>query len=236
MKRLIFAAVSLMLLTGCAAIEPTPSAQAAPEGVYVGEVWTWDERTNVVTLRTGATKIRVKTTPETIARLRMHEMASIRGTLAPPESIEQMTASAGPMRPEPQGSAQQSDASGTIATTDPKGLVTVDASGQRVIVWTATPDTSRFPVGTAVRVRTSVQPVRMVPATGTSVPTPDPSAMVSSEPGDHAIVVGRVTSVDPRGTVTVESPRGPIVVVVSDASRVPVGSHVQVRTSLISAR
>ena len=81
MNRLVFVAVALTLLAGCASIEPTPSAQTAPDGVYVGEVWTWDERTNVVTLRTGATKVRVKTTPDTIARLRMHEMAAIRGTL-----------------------------------------------------------------------------------------------------------------------------------------------------------
>lgn len=236
MKRLLFLAVGLALLAGCASIEPTPSAQAAPDGVYVGEVWTWDERTNIVTLRTGATKVRVKTTPETIARLRMHEMAAVRGTLAPPEPIEHLVSDPRPMRSEPQGSAQQSDASGTIATADPKGLVTIDASGKRLTLWTATPDTSRFPAGTPVRVRTTVQPVRMVPVTGSAAPTPDPSAMVSSEPGDHAIVVGRVTSVDPSGTITVESPRGPIVVGVSNASSFQVGSHVQVRTSLIRAQ
>jgi hypothetical protein len=234
MKRLVFLALGVILLAGCASVEPTPTAQAAPDGVYVGEVWTWDERTNVVTLRTGATKVRVKTTPDTIARLNMHQTAVVRGTLAPPETVEELVAATGPMRPEPQGAAQQSDASGTIAAADPKGLVTVDAGGRRLTVWTATADTSRFPAGSPVRVRTTVQPVRMVPAAGTT--TPDPSAMISSEPGDHAVVVGRVTSVAPGGTITVESPRGPIVVAVSDASSLPVGSYAQVRTSLIPAR
>lgn len=236
MKRLAFFAVGLALLAGCATTQPMPSAQTASGEVFVGEVWTWDERTNVVTLRTGATKIRVKTSPETIANLRMHQMTAVRGTLAPPESIEHLVTDPRPMRPEPQGSAQQGEASGTIATADPKGLVTIDASGKRLTLWTATPDTSRFPAGTPVRIRTTVQPVRMVPATGSTAPTPDPSAMVSSEPGDHAIVVGRVTRVDPSGTITVESPRGPIIVGVANASAIKVGDHVQVRTSLIRAQ
>jgi hypothetical protein len=236
MKRFAFLAAGLALLAGCASVEPTPSAQVSPSGVYVGEVWTWDERTNIVTLRTGATKVRVQTTPDTIARLRMHEMTAIRGTLAPPENLEHVVGPSGPMRAEPEGSAQQSEMSGTIATADPKGLVAVDAAGKRMTVWTATTDTSRFRAGTPVRVRTSVQGVRMVPVTSGGATAPDPSAMVSSEPGDHAIVVGRVTSVDPSGAITVESPRGPITVPVTNASTFPVGSHVQVRTSLIYAQ
>jgi len=31
-----------------------------------------------------------------------------------------------------------------------------------------------------------------------------------SEPGDHAVVRGRILSADPRGTIVVESPRGPV--------------------------
>jgi hypothetical protein len=216
MKRLVFLAFGLALLAGCATVEPTPTAQVSPSGVYVGEVWTWDERTNIVTLRTGATKVRVQTTPETIARLRMHENVAIRGTLAPPENLEHIVGAAGPMRPEPYGSPMQAEMSGTIASADPRGLVTIDASGRRMTLWTATPDTGRFPAGTPVRVRTIVQPVRMVPGADTT----SPSAMVASEPGDHAIVVGRVTAVDPAGSITVDSPRGPIVVALTNASAI----------------
>ena len=50
---------------------------------------------------------------------------------------------------------------------------------------------------------------------------------IATEPGDYAIVSGRVLGADPRGLLTVESPRGPITVWVPDTTPYPVGSAVQ---------
>ncbi len=235
MNRIAFLGVLLVLLVGCATTQGTaPSAEAAGTP-FRGEVWTWDERTNVVTLRQGAQNIRVHVTPDQIRTLRLHEVMTVRGEIAPPENVQQV--SAGPMRAVPRGTAQQSEVDGTVSAADPKGLVSIDTTTGRLTVWTATPDTSNFPSGTAVRVKTSVQPMQFVPATDAgAAKTSDPSAPVMTEPGDHSVVTGRIISADSRGTITVESPRGPITVAMPNAASQRVGDTVQVRTSLQRAQ
>jgi hypothetical protein len=236
MKRMAVVVVFMTLFAGCAARTTAPSAQT--EGtLFRGEVWTWDERTNVVTLRSGTQNTRVRVSPETIRTLRLHDIVVIRGELAPPEQIQHVSTPGGPMRAVPQGSAQQSEVTGTVSAADPKGLVSIDAPQGRVTVWTASTDTSAFAAGTPVRVQITVQPVQMVPASGDAAgATPDPAASVPTTPGDHAVITGRITGIDPKGTITVESPRGPITVAAPNASGLKAGDSVQVRTSLQKAQ
>jgi len=159
------------------------------------------------------------------------------GAFAPPEEIAHVTTGPRPMRAVPQGSAQTSEVTGTVSAVDPRGLVTVDTAQGRLTVWTATSDTSGFPVGTPVRVRVSVQPVQMVPITdGSGSASVEPSASIVTTPGEHAVITGRVAVVDPRGAITVESPRGPIVVVMPPTFSAPAGGSVQVRTTLERAQ
>ena len=63
----------------------------------------------------------------------------------------------------------------------------------------------------------------------------DPSASTSSQPGDSAVVTGRVIGVD-RGLLVVESPSGPIQVWVGDMPRYGVSQPVQVRTNVVKAQ
>jgi hypothetical protein len=58
-----------------------------------------------------------------------------------------------------------------------------------------------------------------------------PAASPTSEPGDHAVVTGRIIGITP-GMLVVESPTGPIQVLTADSSRYKIGDAVQVRTSV----
>ncbi|MGH7279228.1 MAG: hypothetical protein ACREJG_11145, partial [Candidatus Rokuibacteriota bacterium] len=98
-------------------------------------------------------------------------------------------------------------------------------------VWVASPDAGRYQAGGEVRVRVAVQSVDLVPADGARSSAPAVPA-VSGEPGDYAVVTGAVVKADPAGTLTVESPRGPISVWVPAAARYRVGESVQIRTSV----
>jgi hypothetical protein len=75
-----------------------------------------------------------------------------------------------------------------------------------------------------------------VPAAAAAPPTPTPvgapSASPTSEPGDHAVVTGRIVGVNPGGVLVVESPSGPIQVLTADGSRYKIGDAVQVRTTV----
>jgi hypothetical protein len=238
MNRLIYAvayAVALAsVLSACAGkTDVAPSAQ-----LYRGEVWTWDERENIVTLRMGAENVRVKTTPDQIRQLRLHEIATVRGELAPPADVVNVMTPPRPMRAIPQGATVQSEVTGTVSASDPKGLVSIDTPTGRFMVWTATANTSQFPAGTPVRVKTMVTPVRYVPADDATAvaAAPDPSASVpTTEPGEHALVIGRVLSVGTTGVITVESPRGPIAVLAPNVAAAA-GAPVQVRTSIVRAQ
>lgn len=227
MRRATFLIIGLMLVAGCATAQTAPQASGQ---TFRGEVWTWDDVTNVVTLRTGDQRVRVRVSEETMRTLRLHETVTLRGELAPPEEIAHVITAPRPMRAVPRGEAQQAQVTGNVLRTDPKGLVSVGSASGPVTVWTATTDTSAFAPGAPAMVRMTVQPVDMVVSdTGTAA---DPSASVATEPGEHTVVTGRVVSVDPKGLITVESPRGPITVMVPNAALHRAGSFVQVRTTL----
>jgi hypothetical protein len=223
------------LIAGCASARPP----AAGVQTFSGEVWTWDTKESIVTLmQDGGRRVRVKVDPETLRTLQLHQFTRVSGTLAPPADLVHMTQLAGPMNAVPKGQAELVEVAGTVTSVDPAGRLALDSARGPLHVWVAERAEQRFPKGAPVQVRISVQPVDMVPASAPASPTPVPvgalSASPTSEPGDHAVVTGRIIGIT-GGVLVVESPTGPIQVVTADGSRYKVGDAVQVRTSVRQA-
>ena len=226
----LFAAAALAV--GCATTKPAPGTTA-----FTGEVWTWDEQENTITLRQGARDFRVQVTPDQFVGLQLHSNRTIVGTLAPPKELPFVMVE-GPSTVVPRGPADELQVTGAVAAVDPAGKVVVNTPQGPVQVWRASNGIPLAP-GSNVKVHVRVQPmdVVLVPA-GQPVPTHpvpvaiDPSASPRMEPGDYAVIMGRVLAVDPSGSLTVDSARGPVVVRVPNASRYKVGETVEVRTSV----
>lgn len=221
------------LLAGCA----TASAPAPGTQTFVGEVWTWDEKDSTVTImQDGGQAVRVKVAPETLRTLRHHQYTRVTGTLAPQPDLALAAPPAGPVDAVPRGQAEIIELTGTVTSVDPKGRLVLASERGPVNVWVAEGAEQRFPKGAPVSLRISVQPVDLRPATAPASPTPAPvgalSASPTSEPGDHAVVTGRIMSINPGGVLVVESPTGPIQVLSANSTRYKVGEAVQVRTSV----
>ena len=228
MKR-IGAVTALLVLTGCAA-QTAPSAQATGE-TFSGEVWTWDERQAIVTLRQyDGTMVRVKATPDQIAGLQLHQRATLRGEVAPPAELR-LVVPAEPMTAVPRGAVEQSELTGAVSMVDSVGRLSISSPRGPLHVWGASGVDQRFKPGQNVRVKVAVQAVDMVP-TRTRPDVPSEAAKPGAEPGDYATVTGRVIGVNSGGGLVVESPTGPIQVYVGDAGRYRVSDTVQVRTSV----
>lgn len=228
--------VTVVATTGCATAQ---TARAPGTTAFTGEVWTWSEQDNTITLRQGAQDIRVNVTPDQFIGLQLHSIRTIRGTLAPPKELPLVVVE-GPSTVAPRGPADESEVVGSIAAVDPGGI-TVNTPKGPVRVWRAT-DGLPFTAGANVRVRMRVQPLDIVmlkpgqtAVATTPAPTMDPAASPRTEPGDYAVIMGRVLAVDPSGRLTVESARGPITVQVPNVTRYKVGDTVEVRTSVHSA-
>jgi hypothetical protein len=228
----IFVFVGAALWAGCATTAAAPGSTA-----FTGEVWTWDEQDNTVTLRQAGRDVRVQVTPDQLIGMQLHSTRTIYGTLAPPKALPVVLVE-GPSTVVPRGSADEMQVVGTIASVDPAGKLVVNTPQGTVQIWRATNGVAFAPGGT-VRVHMRVQPMDVVmvkPAsTVISAPAPttlDPSASPRTEPGDYAIVMGRVLAVDPSGSVTIESARGPVTVRVPSATRYQVNDTVEVRTSV----
>ena len=223
--------VAATLAAGCAATVPGATA-------FTGEVWTWDEQENTVTLRQPGRDIRVQVTPDQLIGLQLHSTKTIYGTLAPPKALPVVLVE-GPFTVVPNGPADEMQVVGTVAVVDPAGKLVVNTPQGAVQIWRAT-DGMAFTQGGNVRVHIRVQPMDVVlvkPGPGGTIsspaPTPlSPGASPRTEPGDHAIVLGRVVAVDPSGAITIESARGPVTVRVPNASRYKVNDTVEVRTSV----
>ena len=223
--------VATVIAAGCVT---TATAASPGTTAFTGEVWTWDEQDNTVTLRQGARAVRVKVTPDQLIGLRLHESKTIYGTLAPPKELPVVLVE-GPSTVVPRGPADESEVVGTVAAVDPGGIVVNTRQGP-VRVWRATGGLA-FTPGANVRVNMRVQALDVVPVTSgqpavTATATIDPPAAPRTEPGDYAVVMGRVLAVDPSGRLTVESARGPVDVRVPNATRYKVGDTVEVRTSV----
>jgi hypothetical protein len=182
--------------------------------------------------------VRVKTTPDQIRTLQLHSNARVTGTLAPPADMV-ILGPVGPVTVVPKGQLEVVELKGTVASVDPSGRLAINSEKGAVHVWVAAGADQRFKVGQPVSLVASVQPVDLVAASVTTVPTPAPvaapSASPSSEPGDHAVVTGRIMGINPGGILVVESPSGPIQVVATDGSRYRIGDAVQVRTTVRTA-
>ena len=211
------------LIAGCS----TPMRAVAPGQAYTGEVWTWDAERDTITLRRGGEILRVKVTPDQMEGLRLHEVATVRGALDGPVEIERVMTPP-PTAFRPRGTPETFEATGRVVEVEANGTVAVQAPQGRIVVWEATPSPFEFSPGDRVRVRISVQP--LVPAPPGRAPAP--AAAPPSEPGDYAVVTGAILAAGPTGTITVDSPRGPIIVLVGSASRYRPTDVVRVRTSI----
>jgi hypothetical protein len=238
MRALTTAAI-LLLFTGCVTTTTTTTAQAPAPATgaqtFSGEVWTWDQPNNIVTLFKDGQATRVKVSPETMRTLRLHEQARVTGELAPPADLLVVT-NAGPMTPVPRGQAETMEVKGTVASVDPNGRIAVTSDRGPVHVWGAAGADQRFAKGSPVSVKMSVQPVDMRPAAAGQPASAMPAAASpSSEPGDHAVITGRIIGVNPGGILVVESPTGPIQVLVADGAKYKVGDYVEIRTTVHTA-
>jgi hypothetical protein len=230
LMKVIGAVTALLLLAGCAT-QGTPRPPAAGEP-FTGEVWTWDQRQSIVTLRQGDQTVRVKVTPDQMAGLRLHQTTTIRGELAPPAELN-LVVPAEPMTAVPRGATDENELTGAVSMVDSVGRLSINSSRGPVHVWGAAGVEQRYRPGQNVRVKMAVQAVDMVPTRTRPASVPeDPAAKPGSEPGDYATVTGRVVGVNPGGAIVVESPTGPIQVYVGDSGRYRVADTVQVRTSV----
>ncbi len=231
--RTLTAVAIAALLAGCATAPPAVGGQA-----FTGEVWTWDVKDSTVTLWQDGQRVRVKTTPEQIRTLQLHQFARVTGTLAPPSDVL-ILGPVGPVTAVPKGQPEVVELKGAVASVDPSGRLAINSERGLIHVWVAAGADQRFKVGEPVTVRSSVQAVDLVPASAPAMPVPAPvgapSSSPSSEPGDHAVVTGRIMGINPGGVLVVESPRGPIQVLATDSSRFKIGDAVQIRTTVRTA-
>jgi hypothetical protein len=225
-----------VLLAGCAgARPPAPTAGAQ---AFTGEVWTWDTQASTVTLmQDGGQAVRVRVSPEQLRTLRHHQWTTVTGTPAVAD-IPHTTIPAGQVNAVPRGQPELVEVKGTVTTVDARGRLALQSDRGPLHVWVAAGADQRFARGAPVTVRMSVQPVDLVPATAPTTPAASPvagAASPSSEPGDHAVVTGRLVGINPGGVLVVESPTGPIQVLAGDTTRYKVGDWLQVRTSVRAA-
>src|SRR5204863_10184003 len=103
------------------AARTAPAAAHAPADTYTGEVCTWDARETTVTLRQGSQTFRVKTTPDQMRGLQLHQIATIRGQVAPPAELPRTMTPAVPMTAVPRGPVDQQTVAGKVTAVDPNG-------------------------------------------------------------------------------------------------------------------
>jgi hypothetical protein len=228
MKIMPAIAVVAVILGGCAALPP-------PQGyTFSGMVRDWDTGAGTVTLVQDDGQLQtVRISPDQFTTLRQKEYATVRGEpvsgpVQPPPPPKPMTA-------RPKGSPDEIDVAGTVATIDPSGRIGVMSDRGPMELWVPAGADQRFQRGAAVRVRVTVQPLEMVPA-ASAAPPPPAAPVAREEPGDYAMVIGRVLEVGPTGGLRVDAPNGPIVVMVPEAKRYRVGDDVEVRSSIHPSR
>ncbi len=233
MKRALMLVTVLVLVgsTLTAGAQTVVVAQTPVTGKFSGEVWTWDSARSIVTLYDAGRQFRVQTTPDQIARLQHHSWATVSGTLLGPDAIETVLLPTQPMTAIPNGPAANTEIAGQISTIDANGLATIDTARGPLRVWLADGAQSRFASGRPVKVIVNVQPVRMVAVSGAGGQASGPTLSTPAAlPGDSSVVVGRILSVNPNGSLSVESPRGPVSVWVPNAASFRPGDFVQLQT------
>jgi hypothetical protein len=227
--------VTVLVLVGCAmtvvAQTTVVVGQAPVTGKFSGMAWTWDTARSIVTLHDGVNQIRVQTTPDVIARLNHHQWVTVSGTLLGPEPIETVLLPSQPMTAIPNGPAANVEVTGQLSAIDTNGVATIESARGPLRIWVADGAQSRFGAGSPVKVIANIQPVRMVAVSGAGGQASGPTVSTPAPiPGDQATVVGRILSVNANGTLTIDSPRGPITVWVPDIANFRMGDFVQVQT------
>ena len=234
MKILAALVVATGLLGGYVTHAVAQAPTQAPT-VYRGELWTYDPTLNIVTLRQGAQDIRVIVTPDQLVGVRPHEIVTVRGQLAPPVELEQFVVQGPPLQAIPTGPMDQAEVTGTVTAIDATGKVSIATARGPLNVWVATPVGERYRIGAPVRMKSVVQGLSMVAVDrGVAAQGTQPAALVATDPGDYAVVIGRILAVEPSGRITIESSRGPVSAWVADPTRYRVGQMVQLRTSVVS--
>jgi len=234
MKSVLGLLTLALILAGCAATATTPAAGPATSE-FTGEVWTWDQPAGVITLRQGGQYLRVKAAPDQFRGLDLHTIRTVRGTLAGPAEVQNTLTPPVPLMVS--GEVDEMDVTGHATSIDPAGKLLITTPRGPVEVWVAQSTASVVKVGDQVRVEMRVQ--AMVPAPSGYAPASsgmDPAASPTSEPGEYAVIRGRLFGVDPSGRLTIESPRGPITVWVPNSGRYHPGNIVEVHTSVHPAR
>jgi hypothetical protein len=220
----------VLLAAGCAGA-PRQSVQRQGEK-FTGEVWVWDEQRNTVTLRRYTEIVRVKVTPDQLRGLRHHETGTVWGEVeeSAPIQLDRLALAIA----EPRGPADVIDLSGTIAAVE-NGRVRISSPQGSVDAWTA-PEGIPLRAGDPVQVEVRVQPLETVQVkAGDARPTAAPDVAAPTRPGPHAAVRGLVVDAQP-SRLTVDSPRGPLMVVVPPGARYRIGDAVEVRTAVYPAR
>jgi len=232
----VIVAVGLLAgaLTHDAAAQTVVVSPAPAPTTYRGELWTWDPTLSTATIRQGAQDIRVKVTPDQLVGVRAHDIVTVVGTPAPPQELERILVQGPPTRAVATGPMDQTEISGNITAVYPDGRISLATSRGPLDVWVATPVGDRFRPGEAARMKSIVQTVTLVALdTGSA---PQPAALAATEPGDYAVLTGRILSLEPGGRITIESPRGPISTWVADPSRYSVGQVVRLRTAVVAGQ
>jgi hypothetical protein len=215
---------------------PAAAVVTSPINTYRGEVWTWDERENTVTLYNYGQTYRVRVSPDQIRTLQLHQIMTVRGELAPPAEIPRVMMNM-PMSPIARGTAEKIEFTGPVTTSDPNGRVSIDSARGPVHLWVASGAEQRFRAGSQARGVIILQPVAMVPGSGSQPSASPGSDTLATSPStnaaeDYSVVIGRIIGVNPNGAIVIESPSGPIQVFVASPERYHVSDYVQVRTSL----
>jgi hypothetical protein len=133
----------------------------------------------------------------------------------------------------PVGTPVEGSMRARVVTVDPKGVIKLEGDRGASELWIA--EQTSYRVGDLVIVETTIRSAQFTRAD--QAPALQPSAGISSEPGDYATVTGRILSRNSDGRLTVDSPRGPIQVWVTpaDVDRFKVGDYVQVRSRIRTA-
>ncbi len=218
-RRVAFA----LLLAGCATSAPVAPPPDDPNR-FTGEVLVWDDAERIVTLQTDDGQVRVRVSAAEPISPRLREAVTVRGEIAPWGEPSVLPGQA--YRFTPTGPEDQTRVTARVVAIDIEGRIIVESERGPTEVWVT--DATRYGFGDPVEIGMTVRPgwLERIPGAPARAPAPR-----WTEPGDHAVVAGRILSVNPGGTITVDSPRGPVIVwVTRTLARYRAGESAEVRT------
>ncbi len=231
--RTAVAAIVGFLLTACATTAPPAPATGQP---FTGEVWGWDQQTGIVTLRQGPNLVHVKTTPDQVAALRLHQVATVRGEYIPGESngSSSLRDSSSPaVRPSARRPRAPSPASNHRAPSPSTRCAARSRCGLRHPARSPSRPASRCACASSFS-RWNCCRRRPGPPRPGRAPNPRPRR-APSRANTPSCAAGSRPSI-PAGGLTVDSTRGPITVFLPAGATLRAGDWVDVQTSVHPAR